>query len=89
MRRTRRNAGFFVSLLINLLLNFEGIIPAVILYVLHRCLGLSVWWSAAALALWILGILFWMLFLRWAGKCSNIKDPPKENKNPYSAGRKP
>lgn len=28
MRRTRRSGGFFLCLLLNLLLNWEGVIPA-------------------------------------------------------------
>ena len=36
MRRTRRSGGFFLCLLLNLLLNWEGVIPAALLFALHR-----------------------------------------------------
>ena len=61
MRRTRRSGGFFLCLLLNLLLNWEGVIPAALLFALHRCSGWPLWWAGLALALWIGGILLWML----------------------------
>ena len=39
MRRTRRSGGFFLCLLLNLLLNWEGAIPAALLWIG----GLIVW----------------------------------------------
>ncbi len=87
MRKTRRNGGFLLCLLFNMLLNPEGLIPAVVLLVLHFVLGWSVWWAIAAAGGWLLWLIFWMWFIGWAGRCGNAPDPPKENKNPYSAGR--
>ena len=87
MRRTKRNGSFLLCLLINMLLNLEGMIPAVILFVLHFWLGWSIWWAVLALGLWILGLILWMLVIGWAGKCNSTPDPPKENKNPYSSGK--
>ena len=60
MRRTRRSGGFFLCLLLNLLLNWEGVIPAALLFALHRWRGWPLWWAGLALALWIGGILLWM-----------------------------
>lgn len=88
MRKNKRSGNFLISLLLNILLNFEGVIPAAVLLVLHFWLGISIWWSAAALALWLLGIILWMLFMGLANKCGNMPDKPKENKNPYSATNK-
>ena len=85
MRKTKRNGSFFLCLLINMLLNIEGIIPAVILLVLHFWLGISIWWAAFALGAWIVGIIVWMRFIGWAGRVGSMPDMPKENKNPYSA----
>lgn len=83
--RMRRHGGFFISLLINLLLNAEGMIPAAVLLVLHFTLGWSVFWSVGALCIWISVLVIRMLIIRWANRCGNTPDPPKENKNPYSA----
>lgn len=77
-----------ISLIFNILLNFEGVIPAAVLFALHFWLDISIWWSVAALALWFVWIILWMLFMRWASDCGNTPDPPKENKNPYSATNK-
>lgn len=84
MRRTNRSGNFFICLIFNILLNWEGIIPAAVLAVLHFWLGWPLWLAFAALGLWILGIIVRMLLLGWANKCGNSPDPPKENKNPYS-----
>ena len=45
MRRTRRSGGFFLCLLLNLLLNWEGVIPAALLFALHRWRGWPLWWA--------------------------------------------
>ena len=82
MRRTRRSGGFFPCLLLNLLLNWEGVIPAALLFALHRWRGWPLWWAGLALALWIGGILLWMLVI-------SRRDAPRENKNPYSAKQYP
>ena len=81
MRRTRRSGGFFLCLLLNLLLNWEGVIPAALLFALHHWRGWPLWWAGLALALWIGGILLWMLGSR--------RDEPRENKNPYSSKQYP
>lgn len=86
MRKTRRKGSFLLCLLVNMLLNLEGLIPAAILLVLHFWLGLSIWWAVLAVGLWIIGIIIWMKIIGWAGKCGSTPDMPKENKNPYSVG---
>lgn len=89
MRRTRRSGGFFPCLLLNLLLNWEGAIPAALLFALHRWRGWPLWWAGLALALWIGGILLWMLVIGWASDCGSRRDEPRENKNPYSSRQYP
>ena len=84
MRRTRRSGSFLLCLLINMLLNLEWSIPSWILLGLHIWLGISIWWFVGALLLWILRLLLGMWLMGWARDCGNQKDPPKENKNPYS-----
>ncbi len=65
-------------------LNIMYSVPAWIFLVLHFWLDIPIWLFWVALCVWILGIIIWMLIIGWAEKCSNIPDPPKENKNPYS-----
>ena len=84
MRRTNRGGSFLLCLLINLLLNLEWSIPAWILLALHFWLDISPWGFAGGLAVWILPVLSGMWLMGWARSCGNEKDPPKENKNPYS-----
>ena len=84
MRRTNRGGSFLLCLLINLLLNLQWSIPAWILLALHFWLDISIWWFVGALAFWVLSILADMWLIGWAARCGNEKDPPKENKNPYS-----
>ena len=89
MRRTRRSGGFFLCLLLNLLLNWGGVIPAALLFALHRCSGWPLWWAGLALALWIGGLIVWMLVIGWASDCGSRRDEPRENKNPYSSKQYP
>ena len=87
MRKTKSSGGFFLCLIINLLLNLEWSIPAWILLALHFWLDISIWWFVGGLAFWLLSILSGMWIMGWAASCGNQKDPPKENKNPYSVKR--
>jgi len=84
MRHTKRSGSFLLCLLINLLLNLEWSLPAWAALVLHLWLGISIWWFIGGLGFWILRILFGMWIISWAVRCGSVKDPPKENKNPYS-----
>ncbi len=86
MRRTKRNGSFFLCLIMNMLLNIEGIIPIIILLVLHFVLDISIWWAVGVFLAWIVYLILWMVFIGWAGKCGSARDLPKENKNPYSVG---
>jgi hypothetical protein len=87
MRRTKLDGGFFLCLLINMLLNLEGTIPAWILLILHFLCDWSILWFWLALGAWALCLVVGMLLIRFANRCST-PDPPKENKNPYSVGAK-
>ena len=86
MRRTNRCGNFFMVLLINMMLNLEGLIPAAILIALHFFFDISIWWGVGAVVAWVLYLLIWMLILKWVGTSSSTPDKPKENKNPYSSG---
>lgn len=85
MRKIKKSGNFFLCLLFNMLLNLEWTIPAWILLALHFLFDWSIWWFWLALGLWLLSILLWMDVIGWATRCGNTPDPPKENKNPYSA----
>lgn len=85
MRKTKQRGNFLLCLLINLLLNLEWSIPAWVLLAIHFWLDISIWWFVGGLVFWILRILINMWFIGWAARCGNEKDPPKANKNPYSA----
>lgn len=84
MRKTKYKGSFFICLLINLVLNLDWAIPGIVLLGLHFWLGLSIWFSVIAFALWILMMVIWMLVFGWARNCGNTPDPHKDNKNPYS-----
>ena len=71
-------------LMINLLLNLRRSIPAWSLLALHFWLDISIWWFVGGLAFWILSVWAEMWLFGWAASCGSEKDPPKENKNPYS-----
>ena len=86
MRQPEKQSGFILSLLLTLLFNLEWTIPAWICLALHFIVGLSLWYFAIALGLWALMIVVKSLILRLLNKAGNIKDLPKENKNPYSSG---
>ena len=45
MRNSKQSGSFFPCLFVNMLMNIEGLLPAVILSVLHFWLKISVWWS--------------------------------------------
>ena len=86
MRRTRMNAGFFLSLLINMLLNIEGLVVSGILIALHYIFGISIWWGIGVFLAWIAYLVIWMRILGWASDCSSAPQKQLENKNPYSKG---
>lgn len=87
MRHTDRAGGFLLTLLINLIINWEGILPALVLLVLHYTLRWPLWAVWAALGVWVLVILIGTLLIVWAAGCSDRTIvPPPTNKNPYSVG---
>ena len=84
IRRAKHRGNFLLCLLINLLLNLEWSIPAWVLLGLHFWLDISIWWFVGGLVCWVLRVLAGMWLMGWVYSCSNEKDPPKPNKNPYS-----
>lgn len=89
MRATKRaDLGFFACLLINMLLNLEGTIPAWILLACHYIFQIPLWPFWVALGIWVLGLILWMYFIGWAAACGNEPTKNRPNKNPYSVGAK-
>ena len=84
MRKPKREGGFVLSLLLSLLLNLEWTVPAWIFLGLHFHIGISLWWFMISIALWIVIITLRIVVFGSLTRAGNYKDPPKENKNPYS-----
>ena len=84
MKRIRKDGNFFLCLVINIIFNLDGTVPAWILLILHYALGWSIKWFWLALAIWLASIIIRMEIISWAARCGNTSDKPKENKNPYS-----
>ena len=80
----RSSKGFMISLLISLAFNLEWTVPAWIFLALHFWKGISLWWFIGSMILWVLFIALRVLLFSSLVRAGNYKDPPKENKNPYS-----
>lgn len=85
-RKARRSGGFFLSLAINLCLNFELLVAAIALLVLHFAVGTPMFLVWIALALWVIPTLVKTAFLFILVGASQPTDLPP-NKNPYSNGK--
>ncbi len=85
MKWVKKDSGFLLSFFINLLFNLEWAIPALICFVLHFILGISLWWTAGGIALWILVVLARTLLLFVLNKAGNMPEKQRPNINPYSA----
>lgn len=88
MRKTKKSGSFLVCLLFNLIVNFEWSIPAWLLLAAHFIWNISLWWFVGAIGFWVLVMVSFMWIVGWASECSSHRDPPKENKNPYSVKNK-
>jgi hypothetical protein len=86
----RRVVGFVGGLVLFLFWRVSSWVcslPAWITLILHFTIGLPLYWFWATLAVWLIaGILRYLTirFARW-GASATRNDPPRENKNPYSA----
>ena len=87
MRHTDRSGGFWLTFVLNLILNFEGALPALALLILHYALGWQLWFVWLALGIWAGVIFIGSLVIVWAADCSNRPAPQRDNKNPYSVGQ--
>ena len=84
MRRTARNHGFVICLLINMMFRFEWAIAAIVLLVLHFLLNWPLFLVFVALGIWFLYALFVTAVLSAANRIGNEPTPERPNRNPYS-----
>ena len=84
MRRTARNHGFLLCVLINMLFRFEWAAAAIVLLVIHFRLGWPLFLVWIPLAVWILYALFITLIISMANRAGSEPTPSRPNKNPYS-----
>jgi len=82
--KIKKSKGFLLSLLISLLFNLEWTVPAWIFLALHLWKGISLWWFVGSIILWVIFVTVRILVFGSLTRAGNYKDPPKENKNPYS-----
>ena len=79
--------GWIRSYVLSLMLNIYGLMPAALLAIAHLVFGISLWYAAGAVGLWLIGVLIRMLIVTWAARCGSAPTPYQENKNPYSVGQ--
>jgi len=84
MHKWREHRNLLLCLLLNMVFNLDGTVPAWIFLALHFWLDISIGWFWLALGVWFLLIVLRMLLFMWANRCAS-PDRPKENKNPYSS----
>lgn len=77
-------SSFFRSFALNLLLYHWGTVFAIVMLIMHFTLGVPIWFFWVALAGWICVIAVFTLLMFRINSCNDIREPVKENKNPYS-----
>ncbi len=84
MKKTDKDLGIILAIIINLVLNLEWSIPAWIALILYFTIHIPIYIFWALLLIWILWIVLTTIFLGYITKLGNERDMEKENKNPYS-----
>lgn len=84
MKKQNEKRGFIFSLLLSMLFNLEWTVPAWIFLALHFLKGFSLWWFIVSIILWVVFIVLRVTVFSSLTRAGSYKDPPKENKNPYS-----
>ena len=84
MRRTARNHGFLLCLLLNMAFRFEWAIAAIVLLAIHFWLGWPLFLVWIALGIWFVYALFVTAVLSAANRFGNEPTPERQNRNPYS-----
>lgn len=85
-RKKAKSGGFWLSVAINLALNWEVAAVAAVLLVLHFAADISLIWFFIALGAWIIPNFITTVVLCVLTGAANSIDDYRENKNPYSAG---
>lgn len=86
-KKPKKSGGFFFSLAINLCLNFELLVAAIVLLVLHYTMKTPMFLVWIALGLWLIPTLVRTAMLFLIVGAAQPTDLP-ENRNPYSSGSK-
>jgi len=83
MRRRTGARGFLLGFCFTLLWQAGWGVLALVLWLLHRWLGISLYWSCAALGVWPLSALLATVFIRLGTGGAGAQ--ARQNRNPYSA----
>ena len=84
MRRTARNHGFILCLLLNMVFRFEWCVAAIVYYCLHLWLHFPLFPTFVLLGIWVLYALVITVVFSLANRAADTPTPYPENKNPYS-----
>ncbi len=85
MRRATSSDGFLIGYIISVMWNIGWGLLALILWALHYLLGLPLFFTFIALAVWLLKALVATSLVYWAASSAADPTPKRENRNPYSA----
>ena len=90
MRKVSHGHGFWLSYILNMAFRAEWLLLAVLLFAGYFVLKWKplMWCALCALAVWFIYPLILTIFLGWVRRVGSEPEPHKENKNPYSNGRK-
>ena len=86
MKKADGSRSVIVCFLLNLVLNYQLGLAAAILLVLHLLMDLPILLAWVVFAAWMLLAMVLTYLVKWGNESAGQKAPPKENKNPYSAG---
>lgn len=85
MKRVSKGNGFFVSVIINMVLRPEWpVVAAVLFFVHHYVEKVSIWWGFGVLIVWFVYCFILTAFISWVGSKGSDKPVEKKNVNPYS-----
>ena len=85
MRKADPSQGFFLCFISNMALHFWWGLIALVLLILHFWLDTPWFLSWLFAAIWGTHSLILTAIAYWANRCSEERDPVRQNKNPYSA----
>lgn len=80
-KRTTSPSNFIKAYFVNLLLQFEWLLLAIILLGLHFWKGISIVWFGAVLGFWLLLSLVITWFVVWATGCGGTIQGPGAKRN--------